>query len=109
MRLLSALAVGMILVSGGFLWFAHENAIAEIDPPSPASFPPSQIARGEKLAALGNCAVCHTAAGGEINAGARPLRTPFGTLHSTNITPRFRHRHRPMVAGSLHARHAARR
>jgi nicotinate dehydrogenase subunit B len=31
--------------------------------------------------------VCHTATGGVINAGGRPLETPFGTIHATNITP----------------------
>jgi nicotinate dehydrogenase subunit B len=31
--------------------------------------------------------VCHTSTNGVINAGGRPLETPFGTIYSTNITP----------------------
>jgi nicotinate dehydrogenase subunit B len=51
-------------------------------------FSTATIARGQQLAALGDCAVCHTAAnGGVINAGGRPLETPFGIIYATNITP----------------------
>jgi len=45
------------------------------------------VERGQQLAALGDCAVCHTSANGAANAGGRPLETPFGTIYSTNITP----------------------
>jgi nicotinate dehydrogenase subunit B len=52
-----------------------------------ATFDPAIVARGEKLAHLGNCAGCHTAQGGRPFAGGRPLETPFGTVFTTNITP----------------------
>ena len=45
------------------------------------------IRHGAELAALGNCAVCHTAPGGPPFAGGRAFDTPFGKLYSTNITP----------------------
>ncbi|WP_439102128.1 cytochrome c [Congregibacter sp.] len=45
------------------------------------------IERGAYLALAGNCASCHTAAGGEYMAGGLPFDTPFGTIYSTNITP----------------------
>ena len=45
------------------------------------------IERGRVLAALGDCAVCHTAPGGTPNAGGRAMETPFGTLYTTNLTP----------------------
>ena len=45
------------------------------------------LARGQQLAALGNCAGCHTAASGAVNAGGLALETPFGTIYSTNLTP----------------------
>ena len=45
------------------------------------------LERGRLLAAAGDCAVCHTAAGGVPNAGGRPLQTPFGTIYSSNLTP----------------------
>ncbi len=63
------------------------GAIAPIAPPDPATFSADMIARGKVLAALGDCAVCHTADGGIANAGGRPLHTPFGTVYSTNLTP----------------------
>jgi nicotinate dehydrogenase subunit B len=52
-----------------------------------ATFDPAIVARGEKLAHVGNCAGCHTAQGGRPFAGGRPLETPFGTVFTTNITP----------------------
>ncbi|WP_315718886.1 MULTISPECIES: molybdopterin cofactor-binding domain-containing protein [unclassified Bradyrhizobium] len=63
------------------------RAIAPIARPDPSVYSAATIARGEALAALGNCAVCHTSDGGLINAGGRALDTPFGTIFSTNITP----------------------
>ena len=51
------------------------------------SYSAATIARGQQLAALGDCAVCHTSASGILNAGGKPLPTPFGTIYSTNITP----------------------
>ena len=62
-------------------------AIAPTTPIDAGTYSAATIARGRQLAALGNCAVCHTADGGAVNAGGRPLETPFGTIHATNITP----------------------
>ena len=45
------------------------------------------VKRGEYLARLGDCAACHTTPSGKPMAGGLALKTPFGTLHSTNITP----------------------
>jgi mono/diheme cytochrome c family protein len=45
------------------------------------------VERGAILAAIGDCAVCHTADAGAAYAGGRPLSTPFGILYATNITP----------------------
>lgn len=63
------------------------GAIAPITPPDPASFSADMIARGRQLAALGDCAVCHTVPGGTVNAGGRALETPYGTVYATNLTP----------------------
>ncbi|MBN3793130.1 cytochrome c, partial [Burkholderia sp. Ac-20353] len=43
--------------------------------------------RGRQIAIAGDCAVCHTAPGGAVNAGGLALDTPFGTIYTTNITP----------------------
>ncbi|MDB5807903.1 MAG: hypothetical protein JWN94_25 [Betaproteobacteria bacterium] len=48
---------------------------------------PATIARGTQLAALADCAGCHTLAGGAPYAGGVALKTPYGTVHGTNITP----------------------
>jgi nicotinate dehydrogenase subunit B len=55
--------------------------------PDPTLYSAEAIARGQQLAALGDCAECHTAVNGVHNAGGRRLDTPFGTVYSTNITP----------------------
>jgi nicotinate dehydrogenase subunit B len=64
------------------------RSIAPIARPDASVFSAATIARGRQLAALGDCAVCHTELnGGAVNAGGRALDTPFGTIYSTNITP----------------------
>ena len=45
------------------------------------------IKRGEYLSHLGDCVACHTDKGGKPMAGGLELKTPFGALYSTNITP----------------------
>jgi nicotinate dehydrogenase subunit B len=62
------------------------RAIAPIARPDASVYSDATIARGQQLAALGDCAVCHTSASGTLNAGGKPLVTPFGTIYSTNIT-----------------------
>lgn len=49
--------------------------------------PDDQVKRGEYLAHLGDCIACHTAKEGKPMAGGLEFSTPFGTIHSTNITP----------------------
>jgi mono/diheme cytochrome c family protein len=64
-----------------------EPAIAPIAPPNASGFAPQAVARGARVVAQGDCMVCHTARGGAPFAGGLPLRTPFGTIYTTNITP----------------------
>ena len=63
------------------------RSIAPIARPDASVYSAATIARGQQLAALGDCAVCHTAANGVVNAGGRAIETPFGIIYSTNITP----------------------
>jgi nicotinate dehydrogenase subunit B len=63
------------------------RSIAPIARPDPSTYSAATIARGLQLAALGDCAVCHTQANGAINAGGRAIETPFGIIYSTNLTP----------------------
>jgi nicotinate dehydrogenase subunit B len=63
------------------------RSIAPIARPDASVYSAATIARGAQLAALGDCAVCHTVANGVVNAGGLAIETPFGTIYSTNITP----------------------
>ncbi len=82
-----AVFVAVALAVAAGLSQAWEPAIVPMtaQPAQPADS--AQIARGARLAALGDCIVCHTAAHGKPFAGGRPLGTPFGTIYTTNITP----------------------
>ncbi|SCX74425.1 molybdopterin cofactor-binding domain-containing protein [Variovorax sp. EL159] len=80
----AALFIGGIGVVAGLLGW--RSAIAPVSLTAPV-YSESTIERGRVLAALGDCAVCHTAPGGTPNAGGRAMDTPFGTLYTTNLTP----------------------
>ncbi|MGK9168358.1 cytochrome c [Inquilinus limosus] len=85
-----ALGVGVLLIVGGtagLAAYAWRPPIDPVDPPAAASFDPALVRKGADLAAIGNCGTCHTTPGGRPFAGGLPLPTPFGTIHSTNITP----------------------
>jgi mono/diheme cytochrome c family protein len=84
---IGALIVLLVIGVVGFGVIAWRPAIAAIDPPDAGAFDVALVERGAHLAAIGNCAFCHTAPGGQGLAGGRALPTPFGTIHSTNITP----------------------
>jgi mono/diheme cytochrome c family protein len=74
---------GIGLIAGLLGW---RSAIAPVSLTAPV-YSEATIERGRVLAALGDCAVCHTAPGGAPNAGGRAMETPFGTLYTTNLTP----------------------
>lgn len=61
--------------------------IAPTSPPSAGFYSAQTIERGRLVAAAGDCAVCHTAPNGKVNAGGLALDTPFGIIYSSNITP----------------------
>src|ERR1700733_1505308 len=63
------------------------RSIAPIARPDASVFSAATIEHGRQLAALGDCATCHTSINGVLNAGGRPIETPFGTIYSTNIAP----------------------
>jgi mono/diheme cytochrome c family protein len=79
-KICTAIAAAAILAG-----CASHESIAQAEPPK--SFPREQVAKGQELAHIGNCLGCHTAEGGKPYAGGTPLKTPFGTIYGTNITP----------------------
>ncbi|MCZ2498545.1 c-type cytochrome [Xylophilus sp. Kf1] len=62
-------------------------ALPLTDGPDLSVFSAQAVERGRRVAAAGDCVVCHTAPGGAAHAGGLGLPTPFGTVYSTNITP----------------------
>jgi mono/diheme cytochrome c family protein len=56
-------------------------------PQAPQTFPRELVAKGAELAHIGDCIGCHTVEGGKPFAGGTPIKTPFGTIYGTNITP----------------------
>jgi mono/diheme cytochrome c family protein len=84
--LISTASLGIVCLLV-FLGLAWRPAIAPVNPPGKSSFPDDLIAKGKSLAAAGYCTACHTGPGGNPFAGGYGLRTPFGIVYSTNITP----------------------
>ena len=89
---ISGMILGAALISG--LSVATAAAQQSVIPPSAAPAPQpakvptdSIIARGEYLARAGDCIACHTAPEGQTFAGGRAMKTPFGTIFTSNITP----------------------
>ena len=80
---LMALVVVILLALLGVEYFydagSHEAA-------NPVTNIAEHIARGKYLVQAGDCMACHSARGGAMYAGGRPLPTPFGTMYSPNIT-----------------------
>lgn len=83
-RAAAAVVLAAALLAAGCVTQAPPAAPAA---PAEQVFDAAAVARGAKIAALGNCAGCHTAAGGAPFGGGLPLRTPYGVLYSSNITP----------------------
>jgi mono/diheme cytochrome c family protein len=74
--------VGVVIVLG----LAGRPALPAIDPSTKAAFDRGAVERGAGLAKIGDCDVCHTAQG-PVYSGGLPIRTPFGTIYTANITP----------------------
>jgi nicotinate dehydrogenase subunit B len=79
----AVVAAGIGIAAAALPW----RSIAPIARPDASVFSAATIERGRQLAALGDCAVCHTVTDGIVNAGGRAIETPFGTIYGTNITP----------------------
>ncbi|WP_414696984.1 c-type cytochrome [Paraburkholderia sp.] len=90
--LAASLLICAVLIAVTCYWLVDPQSAsaANATAANPGPPPADQMAllkHGANLAAIGDCAVCHTAKPDAPFAGGRPLATPFGTLYSTNITP----------------------
>lgn len=101
----SLIGVGVVVVLGLIVWFGLVSEpgpmafaggkrlpLADYHGANPTGVPAnladaSLVARGEYLTHAADCMACHTTAGGKPYAGGLAIRTPFGTLYSSNITP----------------------
>jgi len=81
-------AAGFFLAgAAGFAFLAYQPEMAAIARPDPVSFDKALVERGRVLANYGDCTACHTRPDGPPFAGNFPLKTPFGTIYTSNITP----------------------
>jgi mono/diheme cytochrome c family protein len=89
----SVLRTAAVLLAAALLWAFwgadawHERDVSALASGTTAKAPQAQVQEGAYLARIGNCAVCHTAQGGEPFAGGREIDTPFGAVPSSNLTP----------------------
>ncbi|WP_092412608.1 cytochrome c [Collimonas sp. OK307] len=82
----SLIIVVVICATAALIW-AWQPVISAVGRAATSGQDPQLILRGQHIVALGDCMVCHTSKAGEPYAGGLPLRTPFGTIYTTNITP----------------------
>jgi len=90
--LLVALAV-MVIAAALLWWFGVRDALepsvvaGAVSAQAPQPRQAASVAAGAYLARAGNCKGCHTRRGGAEYAGGRAIETPFGVVHSSNLTP----------------------
>ncbi len=81
-------ALGLVVAAAaGFAVLAYQHEMAAVARPDPGSFDKALVERGRVLANYGDCTACHTRPDGPPFAGNFPLKTPFGTIYTSNITP----------------------
>jgi mono/diheme cytochrome c family protein len=80
--------VGLLLAAAVSVLVWQARPWERLQAAAPGKEPANDIiSRGEYLARAGDCVACHTAPGGLVFAGGRPMATPFGSLFVPNITP----------------------
>lgn len=86
-RVLSGvIAVFVLAVLAGFAW-TWRPAIAPTSANEKPASDKQAISHGAELAAIGNCADCHSIPGKAAYSGGRAIPTPFGTIYASNLTP----------------------
>jgi mono/diheme cytochrome c family protein len=86
-RLAGVGAVLVVLAIVVFAALAYRPSIAEIATPAASSFSPAVVAQGARLGSAGYCSSCHSVEGGQPYGGGYAMKTGFGTIYSTNISP----------------------
>jgi mono/diheme cytochrome c family protein len=82
------IVVALVLAGAvGFAFLAYQPEMAAVTRADPESFDKALVERGRVLANYGDCTACHTRPDGPAFAGNLPIKTPFGTIYTSNITP----------------------
>lgn len=82
------IVLAVLLCAAVFFGLLRTSSVApDIDQPLSADEMRELLPRGRELAMAGDCFGCHSKADGPMAAGGVAIDTPFGALHSTNITP----------------------
>lgn len=86
-----ALAVTLVVIAGGLSvllgLFRTSTVSPDVQTPLSVEQMHALVPRGQELARAADCFGCHSLPEGPMAAGGVAIATPFGTLHSTNITP----------------------
>jgi mono/diheme cytochrome c family protein len=83
--LIAAAAVGAIAI--GTIAASNHTSGKTDDAARATGARPDLVTRGKYLAEAADCAACHSAPDGAPFAGGLPMRSGFGTIYATNITP----------------------
>lgn len=81
-----AVAIVIALLVVAALWWGNRHVVPDREPQK-VTLSGTQLERGRYLTRAADCAACHQTADGAAFAGGSPLKTPFGTIYGTNITP----------------------
>lgn len=86
-RILFIVLAAIILIPAAVIGIEMAREPGSEQAGAPVANTDEQIALGRYLTLAGNCMACHTERGGKEYAGGRAIRTPFGDIYSSNITP----------------------
>lgn len=86
-RLITASFAALVLLAGAVIGLQTWREPGSQFKAAPVADRARQLARGAYLVKAGNCMACHTVAGSAPFAGGRAIDTPFGRIHTSNITP----------------------
>lgn len=80
------LVVVLALLLALALWWGNRYVLPD-RPLQKVALSADQLEKGRYLVRAADCAACHQTGNGAAFSGGFPLKTPFGTIYGTNITP----------------------
>ncbi len=88
-QLISVVTLVLLIVAVRIVWIESSySTLAKVPSGQQTLTTSAQLVEyGAYVAKLGNCAGCHTAPGGAPMAGTKVIKTPFGQIYTSNLTP----------------------